>query len=118
VIDRDADVVAAVRERFPNGVKALLDLVSHSPEQFARHASVLGPGGKAASPLGAAGDAPGHFNVMGDADPQIARNLGALLDTGELRVPVQRSFELARAGDALDALATTHVQGKIGIEVQ
>jgi NADPH:quinone reductase-like Zn-dependent oxidoreductase len=118
LIDRDADVVEAVRERFPNGVNALFDVVSHSPEDFARHASVLKPGGKAASPLGAAGHAPGHFNVMGDANPDLARILGELISVGELRVPLQRSFDLARAGEALEAHSTTHVQGKIGIDVE
>ncbi len=118
VIDRDADVVEVVRERFPNGINALFDVVSRSPEEFARHASVLKPDGKAASPLGAAGDAPNRFNVMGDANPDLARILGALLSDEELRVPLQRSFDLARAGEALEAHSTTHVQGKTGIDVE
>ena len=32
VLDRNADIVAAVRERYPDGVDALLDLVSSVPE--------------------------------------------------------------------------------------
>jgi NADPH:quinone reductase-like Zn-dependent oxidoreductase len=118
VIDRNADFVEVVRQRFTNGVNALFDVVTHSPEEFARHASVLKPDGRAASPLGAAGDAPNRFNVMGDADPNLARILGEFLSDGEMRVTLQRSFDLAGAGEALEAHATTHVQGKIGIDVE
>jgi NADPH:quinone reductase len=52
-LDRDSDLAAQVRERFPDGVDALLDLVSFTPD-----ASVLKEGGRLASPLGAAGEGP------------------------------------------------------------
>ena len=42
---------------------------------------------------------------------------GELLDAGCLRVPIQRSYGLEEAGEALAALPATHVQGKLAISV-
>lgn len=36
---------------------------------------------------------------------------------GGTRVPIQRTYPLAQAPDALVALGTTHVQGKLAIRV-
>ena len=70
VLERDSDVIEQVRERFPEGVDALLDLVSFAPD-----ASVLKEGGRLASPLGAAGEGPGRANVMAS---EAAQNLERL----------------------------------------
>jgi len=43
--------------------------------------------------------------------------LGALLKGGNLRVPIQRSYGLEEAGEALAALSATHTQGKLAISV-
>ena len=43
--------------------------------------------------------------------------LAGLLADGTLRIPIQATYELAEAADALSALATTHTQGKLGIRV-
>lgn len=84
VIDRNDDVAAQVRERYPEGVDALLDLVSFTPD-----ASVLKPDGRLASPLGAAGEGPGRINVM------------ALSTTSNLeRRPTPRSRHVARPDPA------------------
>ena len=60
LVDRNADVAAAVRAAHPEGVDAMLDVVSSEPDT-----SLLGDGGRLASPLGAAGEGPGRFNVRG-----------------------------------------------------
>ena len=112
VIDRDADVTAAVRERHPEGVDALLDLVSRSPD-----ASVLREGGRLASPLGAAGEGPGRANVMASSTTANLDRLAELLEAGTLRVPVQRTYPLERAGRALEDLTTAHTQGKLAIAI-
>jgi NADPH:quinone reductase len=112
VIDRDADVAEAVRELHPEGVDALFDVVSQTPD-----ASLLKEGGKLASPLGAAGEGPGRFNVMAEPTPANLQRLTGLLDDGTLRVPLQRSYRLEEAGEALQALPTTHTQGKLGITI-
>jgi NADPH:quinone reductase-like Zn-dependent oxidoreductase len=43
--------------------------------------------------------------------------LAGLLADGTVRVPIQATFELAQASDALTALGTTHTQGKLAIRV-
>ena len=79
--------------------------------------SPLKAGGRLASPLGAAGEGPGRFNVMAEPTPANLTRLAELLDTGALRVPIQRSYALEQAGEALAALPTTHTQGKLSLTI-
>ena len=46
------------------------------------------------------------------------RRLAALLDDGTLQVHVHDTFEFDRATDALQALATERVRGKLAISVR
>ena len=96
---------------------ALLDLVSYGPDGFESYAAALRPGGRAASPIGAAGEGEGRSNVMGVPSPENISRLGGLLADGTLRVPIQRTYELAQAGEGLQALATTHTQGKLALTI-
>ena len=43
--------------------------------------------------------------------------VAALLEAGTLRVPLQRSYTLEQAGEALQALPATHTQGKLGLTI-
>ena len=115
MLDREGDIAAAVRERHPDGVDALLELVSYAPDGFNANAAALKPGGRGASPLSAAGDGPGRANVMATPSPENLERVAQLLEAGTLRVPILSSYRLDQAGDALHALGTTHTQGKIGI---
>ena len=110
ILDRNADFAAAAREAHPDGVDALFDLVSQAPD-----ASLLKEGGRLASPLGAAGDGEGRFNVMAVSSPTNLQRLGELLAADTLRVPIQQSYTLEQVGEALQALSTSHTQGKLGI---
>lgn len=112
ILDRNADLAAAVREAHPDGVDALFDVVSQAPD-----ASLLKEGGRLASPLGAAGEDEGRFNVMAVSSPTNLQRLGELLADGTLRVSIQRAYTLDQAGEALQALTTTHTQGKLGITI-
>jgi NADPH:quinone reductase len=112
VIERSANVAAQVREQHPDGVDALLDLVSFTPDD-----SVLKRGGRLASTLGAAGEGPGRSNLMAVPTTPNLERLAQLLDAGALRVPIQHTYPLEQAGTALDALPTTHTQGKLAITV-
>jgi NADPH:quinone reductase len=112
LIDRDEDVAAAVRDAHPEGVDAILDLVSQAPD-----ASLLKDGGRLASPLGAAGDGAGRFNLMAVPAPANLERLAALLAAGTLRVPIERTYPLEQGAEALQALSTTHTQGKLGMSI-
>jgi NADPH2:quinone reductase len=112
LIDRNADLGATVRELHPDGVGAILDLVSQEPDT-----SLLEEGGRLASPLGAAGEGARRFNIMAEPTPPNLQRLAGLLDSGALRVQIERSYRLEEAGEALQALPTTHTQGKISVTV-
>lgn len=112
LVDRNADVASAVREAHPAGVDAILDVVSQTPD-----ASLLKDGGRLASTLGAAGEGPGRFDIMADPTPTNLRRVAELLEAGTLRVPIQRSYELEQAGEALQALPGAHTQGKLGLTI-
>jgi NADPH:quinone reductase-like Zn-dependent oxidoreductase len=114
VLSREGDVAAAARERYSGGFDAILDLVSYTPGPFD---ALLREGGRVASPTGAAGDGTGRTNVMASPTTDNLQRLGRLLADGTLRVPVQARYELAKAPEALTALANSHTQGKIGIRV-
>lgn len=114
LLPRDADLTAAARERYPDGVDAVLDLVNYAPDA---PASLVKDGGRVASPTGAAGEGPGRTMVMAAPTPQNLQRLAGLLADGTLRVPIQKTHELAQATEALTALPTTHTQGKLAIRV-
>src|SRR5215217_1283645 len=116
------DVVSVVRERYPDGIEGLADFANFA-DSFAPLAELVAPGGRAASTLGAA-DAEQLVardiratNVVGTPDPALLTRLAELADSGELRVPVQRTFSLEEATDGLDAFQGGHVRGKFAISV-
>jgi NADPH:quinone reductase-like Zn-dependent oxidoreductase len=115
IVPRDGDVAAAVRERFPDGVDALLDLVNYAPGTYD---AALKDGARIASPTGAAGEGPGRTMVMAAPTAENLQRPGVLLADGTLRVPVQGTYPLPQAPDALAALTGQHTQGKITIDVR
>jgi NADPH:quinone reductase len=117
VIDREADVAAEVREHRPDGVDALLDLVSYTPYDLDAYAAALKQDGRVASTVGAAGEEPGRENIMAVPSPENLERLAQLLEQGTIRVPIQRSYGLDQAPEALQELGTTHTQGKLGLSV-
>jgi len=117
IVDRNGDVAAAVRESHPDGVDALIDLVSYTPDALDAYLAAVRPDGRVASTNGAAGDGPGRVNVMAVPTPENLERLARLLEAGTITIPIQESFPLAQAGDALEALVTRHTQGKLAITV-
>jgi NADPH:quinone reductase len=115
VLPRDGDAAELVRERYPDGVDALLDLVNYEPGAYD---AALKPGARVASSSGAAGEGPGRTNVMAEPTAENLQRLSALLADGTLRIPVQATYELAQAPEALAALTGEHTQGKLGIQVR
>jgi NADPH:quinone reductase len=112
IVDRATDVAAALRDAHPDGVDAILDVVSQTPDT-----SLLKEGGRLASTLGAAGEGPGRTNIMAQPTPSNLQRLAELLDAGALRVPIQRTYGFEQAGEALQALPATHTQGKLALRI-
>jgi NADPH:quinone reductase-like Zn-dependent oxidoreductase len=115
LLPRDSDLVAAARERHPDGFDAVLDLVNYAPGV---PATLAKDGGRVASPTGAAGEGPGRTMVMAAPTPENLERLGRLLADGTVRVPIQATYDLAQAPAALAALGTTHTQGKLAIRIR
>jgi NADPH:quinone reductase-like Zn-dependent oxidoreductase len=115
VLARDGDIPTLVRDLAPDGVDALLDLVNYAPGSYD---AALKPDARVASPTGAAGEGPGRSNVMAAPTPENLKRLGALVADGSLRIPIQATYELADAPEALAALAGSHTQGKVAIRVR
>jgi NADPH2:quinone reductase len=112
LVDRSGDVASRVRDAHPDGVDAILDVVSQAPDD-----SLLKPDGRLASMIGAAGEGAGRFNLVAEPTPANLERLAALLDDGSLRVAIQRSYPLEQAGDALAALPAAHTQGKLALTI-
>jgi NADPH2:quinone reductase len=114
ILPRDGDIAAATRERHPDGVDALLDNVSYAPGAYD---AALKEGARVASPNNAAGEGPGRTNVMAVPTPENLQRLAQLLDAGTLKVHIHQTYPLDQAAAALNALATTHTQGKIALQL-
>jgi NADPH:quinone reductase len=115
VLPRDGDIAQLVRDLVPDGADALLDLVNYGPGSYD---AALKPDARVASPTGAAGEGPGRTNVMATPSPQNLQRLGTLLADGTLHIPIQATYELARAPEALSTLTGQHTQGKLTVQVQ
>jgi NADPH:quinone reductase-like Zn-dependent oxidoreductase len=111
LVDRDDDFAAA-REAHPDGVDAVLDLVSQAPDT-----TLLKEGGRLASTMGAAGDGEGRFNIIAQPTPADLQRVGELVEAGKLRVHIQRDYTLEHAGEALAALLGTHTRGKLSLTI-
>ena len=119
-MDYTGDVAAQVRERWPDGVDAVIDLVNRDHAAFAALAALARPGGIAVSVVGAAGEATSvgevrAANVGGDAGQ--TGNLPDLVAEGRVRVPVQRSYPLGDAATALRDFSQEHTVGKLVITI-
>jgi len=112
VLDREAELEATLGERHPDGVDAILDLVSYTPQD-----ALLREGGRLASPLGAAGEGPQRFNLVAQPTPGNLQRVAELLDSGAFRVHIQRSYELAQGAEALQALSGSHKRGKLSLAI-
>ena len=112
VLDRNRDIAAQVHERHPEGVDALADVASRSPDQLDAYAAVVREGGRIAS---SAGEGAGRTNVMAVPAAATLDRLAGLLAAGTLSVPIQASYPLDQADQALKALTGQHTQGKLAI---
>ena len=107
--ERDGDLAGL-------GVDALVDLVSYTAESYERFAAALRDGGRASSALSGMPEGPDRTAIMAVADPGAVARLGREIDAGGLTVPIQRTYDLADAGQALRDLGE-HKQGKLAIRI-
>ena len=123
VIDYAAgDVLEEVRSRCPGGIDAVADMHGDS-EELAKLAELVPSGGHVASIVGAADvEALGArgveaTNVQGRVATTSLDVLSSMLTEGAIVAPEIRSYSLADAGDALAAVGTGHVRGKLVVTV-
>jgi NADPH:quinone reductase-like Zn-dependent oxidoreductase len=121
VIDyHDNTVADQVREAFPRGVDAALDLVGG--ESLVQLRESLHQGGRIASVLDtdpAAGrpDLRGRYVFVRPSATELWE-LARLVDGGQVRVVLAESFPLERAADAQRRIAEGHVHGKLVLDIE
>ena len=112
------DLVEAVRAAHPDGIEAIIDVVS-DPEVLSRVARLLKKGGRLASSVYAA-DVESlaersikATNIGMQPNGQRLEELSWMVDAGEISVRLERTFPLEKALEALEESRTGHVRGKI-----
>jgi NADPH2:quinone reductase len=117
------DVADEVRSRYPDGIDAVADMHGDA-EQLAKLAEQVTSGGRVASVVGAVDietlGARGveGTNVQGRVTTESLEVLSGMIEAGELVVPEIHTHPLTEAGEALAAVGTGHVRGKIVVTVQ
>ena len=110
------DLVESVRAAHPDGIDAVIDVISDG-EALDRIARLLKQGGRLASSVFAA-DIEGlarrgiqATNVSMQPDARRLEELSRMVDAGELSVRLERTFPLERAPEALGE-SNGHVRGR------
>jgi NADPH:quinone reductase-like Zn-dependent oxidoreductase len=117
-VDYTGDLVAAIRERHPEGIDAVIDAVNRDHDSFAALAGLVRADGRATSVVGGAGEMSriGDVSVSNSGgDPEHLATLADLIVRGKLRVAIRRTYPLAEAGQALQDFANEHTLGKLVI---
>jgi NADPH:quinone reductase-like Zn-dependent oxidoreductase len=117
-----SDVVAAVKAAYPKGIEAVVDVISDRAALL-HMAETLRHGGRLATTVHSADEAAlaargiraTNVDVLGATHglDEVAR----LVDTGVVAVPLERTFPLEEAAQALAVSQTGHVRGKIVLTV-
>jgi len=103
-----------VRALAPDGVDLVVDYVGGVLEQTL---AVLAPGGRHASIADGSVSGAGGTYVWVRPDAADLAALAELVEAGDLRVDVERTFDLAEAADAFRASMEGHTSGKIALTV-
>jgi NADPH:quinone reductase-like Zn-dependent oxidoreductase len=119
-VDYTGEVAGDIRERHPDGIDGLIDLVNRDPSGFASLVGLVRAGGHATSVVGGAGESTeiggvAVSNVGGN--PALLPALGELVKEGRLWAPIQRTYPLDEAATALRDLTDQHTLGKLLIEI-
>lgn len=117
------EIDAAVRALHPDGIDAVIDLVSDAAG-IERVSQALRPGGRlisavyAADPVTTAERGIRAINVILQPTAQLLREVVRLVDDIGITVPVERTYPLAQAAEALDHLERQHVRGKTVLTIR
>ncbi len=117
-----ANLVQALRGIHPNGIDAVLDLVSNA-EELAKIADLLRRGGRLATTLYVADPAAYRergieaTNIEIRPGPALLDPLRALIDEEQLLIPIARTFPLEEAAGALEYAAKAHPLGHVVLTV-
>ncbi|HVA87542.1 MAG TPA: NADP-dependent oxidoreductase [Candidatus Saccharimonadales bacterium] len=122
VIDYAAgDLAGQIRGMSPDGVDAIIDLHSDR-DTLLGLASTVKHGGRIVSPVNAVDtDALTERGLTGSnvsAATERVGELGDLVASGELRVPVTHTFALSEANEALAEQASRRARGKLVIVIE
>jgi NADPH:quinone reductase-like Zn-dependent oxidoreductase len=115
-VDYTGDVLATIRERYPDGIDAVIDAVNRDNDAFAALVGLVRRGARATSVVGAAGEASeiGGVAVSNTGgDPGHLAALADLVVDGTIHVATRRTYALADAPQALRDFATEHTLGKL-----
>jgi len=112
------DLVESVRTTHPDGIGAVIDMVS-DPEALSRMAGLVKKGGRIATSVYAA-DVENlaersikATNISMQPGARRLEELSWIVDAGEISVRLERTFPLEKAREALEESRTGHVRGKI-----
>jgi len=117
-VDYTGDVAATIRERYPDGIDAVIDAVNRDHDSFVALAGLVRSGGHAVSVVGGAGESTTIDGVSvsnAGASATHLRPLADLVVEDKVRVAVRRSYLLADAAKALQDFANEHTLGKLVI---
>jgi NADPH2:quinone reductase len=111
------DLASAVRDACPDGVDALVDLVSPDPDSFTANATLVQPGGRALTSRSAVDPARLPAGVEGvdfhlKASSALLDTLAAAAADGSLNAPVDAAYPLEKAPDALAQNRAGGARGK------
>ena len=112
------DLAETVRAAYPDGIEAIIDVVS-DPGVISRMAGLVKEGGRIASSVYAADvktladRSIKATNISMQPGARRLEELASMVDAGEISVRLERAFPLEKASEALDESRTGHVRGKI-----
>ncbi|WP_422647444.1 zinc-binding dehydrogenase [Actinoalloteichus caeruleus] len=122
VLDYSADWPSEVRERYPEGVDGLVDLVSDA-DRFATLAELVRSGGRVASTRGGADVSAlaerdvTAVNVVARSDRELLGRLGDCVDAGTLQPVIDRVISLSDLPSELGAAPRPHGCGKVAVTI-
>jgi NADPH:quinone reductase-like Zn-dependent oxidoreductase len=112
------DVIEAMLVAHPDGIEAIIDVVS-DPKVLRRMARLVKKGGRIASSVHAADveylseRGVRATNVGMQPEAWRLEELSGMVDAGEISVQLEHTFPLEEAREALEVSRTGHVRGKI-----